>query len=347
MSTKLFPAAVALLAGLAMTAASFGQSAQPTDPAQAPQKNAEPKPAPPPPSAPPTTVVLTTGEVLRGEIVSQDDQAVHLKHPVMGEIVIPRASIKSLVTTPKDAPMTLPDPKPPIVPAPPPPPDPESFFAGWIGHVDAGLAGSDGNSQTLSGHAEIGMKRLTAAMDTVWDVSYFYETSDSTKTKSRGEANIRNDWKFDDSPWGIFAQGRQEFDEFQNYKWRASASAGPSYTFVKDDTMLLRGRIGAGIAYEWAGPDPKHGIIPEGLAGLDFTYKIDERQSVFANLEYLPSLKNPPAYRADLKAGYQIVVDPALKLLLKLGMDDRYDSDPGSGKKRNDIDYFVTIGWEF
>jgi hypothetical protein len=64
------------------------------------------------------------------------------------------------------------------------------------------------------------------------------------------------------------------------------------------------------------------------------------------NFDYLPSLDNFPDFRLDARAGYQIRVDPDSNLLLRAGVVDRYNSNPGN-RKRNDVEYFLMLGWEF
>ncbi len=300
-----------------------------------------------PPSAPPTTLVLTTGEVLRGTLVASGDAALTLEHPVLGRLVVPRGQVVRVVETPKDAPATLPAPVPPVVPAPPPPPQPESIWEGWRGSLEGGLSGASGNSETFAVRAAVGLKREGEQTETELKGAYTFGTADGAETTNRGEIDGRNDWRIGESPWGLFALGRLEYDEFTNYRWRVSGSMGPSYTLIKPEPVLLRLRLGVGGAYEWAGPSPMEEFVPEGLAGVDLEWAINERQSLFLNADYLPSLQSPPHYRVDAKAGWQIMVDPESRLYLKLGVADRYSSSPGGQKNRNDIEYFLTFGWGF
>lgn len=332
MRSHLFsPRRAAVLAGLAGSFLALSTFAE--EPAKAP-------------AAPPKTIILATGEVLRGSVTAESDQTITLSHPVLGTISIPRAQIKTMIDTPGGAPATLPDPAPPVVPPPPPPPPPATFWQGWKGSVDAGVAGSAGNTETFASRVGLGLNRSAPDMDTAFSATYSYAADDGTKSRSRGELNGRNDWKFGESPWGIFALSRLEFDEFTNYKWRVSGFAGPSYTLFKPDPVLFRLRAGIGGAYEWAGPSPNETFVPEAMAGFDFTWKISERQAAFATFDYLPSLDRPPAYRLDMKAGWQITVDPETNLVLKVGVADRYNSNPGT-RKRNDVEYFMTLGFTF
>jgi hypothetical protein len=107
----------------------------------------------------------------------------------------------------------------------------------------------------------------------------------------------------------------------------------------------VRGRMGVGVTRELGGGSNE--FMPEALAGLDVEHAFNDRHSVFGSVEYIPSLSEFPSYRLNSKAGYKMVIDPATKMNLQVGVADRYDSDPGNGAERNDIEYFLTLGWEF
>lgn len=323
---------------------------------------APPAPAPgAPASAGPTIVVtLDTGETLRGVLLADDGQWVRLRHPILGDVAIPAARIAAR-TAHADAPAGAPPVAvaAPVAAAPAPaasapstaaaapaaPPPPDSFLRGWTTTVEAGVNGSDGNTQTLNLRAGLAAERLTERMESRASLLYVYSTDSGEVSTNRSEADARHDLNFIPTPWGAFLQGKAEYDEFQDWDWRFSLFGGPTYAFIKNDRTTLKARAGAGFSYELGGADEE--INPEALAGLEFTHKLDDRQSVFANAEFLPSLSNVPQYRVTAKAGYQIVVDPELKLMLKLGLSDRYDSDPGPERRRNDLEYFATVGFTF
>lgn len=304
-------------------------------------------------------IQLSTGEVLKGKIVSQTETEVRFAHPVLGEWVFQKNAITVLPGAPAAPAGALPAAVPaapeapaaaaaipPVEPAvPPKPPEPDSFWSGWKRSVDAGVNGADGNSENLAIRAGIKLKRTTSEIETAADAGYIYNSSNGRKDKSRFEANVRNDWFFKESNWGLFVQGKAEYDEFQNWDYRLSTAAGPSYTFIKDDTTLLRGRQGGGITREFGGDNQD--IIPEGFVGFDFEHKFTDRQSVYVSGDYIPSFQEISDYRLNGKAGYKIIIDPESKMNLQLGVADRYDARPGPNTRRNDIEYFATIGWEF
>lgn len=224
-------------------------------------------------------------------------------------------------------------------------PEPETFWDGWVGSVEFGLNGSDGNSETFSLRGGVSGERITKSMETRTSATYVYSTSDGEKTKSRGDLNLRNDWILGESPWSIYAQGRAEYDEFQEWNWRLSGYGGVGYAVVKNDRTLFRLRAGAGIQREFGGGE--NAIIPEAQFGFDFSHKLTDRQKIFATGDYYPSLKRFSDYRLVGKAGYELLVDPESNMTLKLGVEDRYDSSPGAGFVKNDLEYFAVLVWSF
>ncbi len=291
---------------------------------------------------------MSSGDVVRGVLVSQDDKTVVLNHPVLGTISIPRGNLSGMTVVVEQAP----PPPAPVAPPPPPPapaapevkPDPESFLDGWSKSIELGLNGAEGNSQSLSFRGAFNAKRETSKIATTAGITYVYGTQDGDKNLEHGEINLRNDWKIG-SPWRIFAIGKAEYDTFQDWTWRTSLFAGLGYEFIKTDNTLLLGRIGAGATKEFG--SSKQRIEPELDLGLDWEHKLDERQKLFASIDYYPSLHRFTDYRVNAKAGYEVIVDPVNKLSLKLGLEDRYNSNPGANNKKNDLLYFATVVYNF
>lgn len=303
-----------------------------------------------------TLIRLASGETLKVSVIEVTDSHIRCSHPVLGEFLIPKD--QATILPPPDAPVphaaepaAPPQQETPTADAPAADPEPApapklSFWNGWKRSVDLGVIGSDGNSETFGARVALGAQRKTEHMETSVGLSYVYNTDNGEKTKSRGELTARNDWLFGkDSRWGFFAEGKIEYDEFQDWDWRLSGFVGPSYAFISNDKTLLRGRVGAGGSYELGGDD--NGFEPELLIGLDFEHAFNARNRIFASGEYLPSLSDFPDYRINSKAGWETIIDEKSGMNLKLGVVDRYDSDPGDGIKKNDIEYFITLGWSF
>ncbi len=256
-------------------------------------------------------------------------------------VAVPAPSPQTIPATPATA-----DAQPPA--AIPPAPN-KPFWEGWKGTIDVGINGADGNTETFSGRAALGAKRITEKLETAATFQYIYVTDNGAKSQSRGELNLRNDWLLHPSPWGFFALGKLEYDEFQPWTLRGSAFVGPSYTFIQSDKTTLRGRTGLGLTREFG--NDRNELSPEALFGLELDHKLSSRSRVYASTEILPSLADFPEHRINSQAGYELLVDPETHLNLKFGVAHRYNSDPGEDNgvrpKSNDIEYFITVGWTF
>ncbi len=229
--------------------------------------------------------------------------------------------------------------------APPAPEQPKGLLDAWDWSVEAGLNGSTGNTERVSFRGGIGGERLTESMETRLGFVYQYARDDGEATDHRATFDVRNDWLFADSPWRWFAQFRAEYDQFQDWNVRLSGFTGPGYELIKNDTtlLLLRGGIGGN---QTIGGDNED-FTPEALLGADFEHQISERQKIFLTGEIYPNLEDGGEFRALARGGWEILVDPELDMTLKLGFEDRYDSDPGPGVKDNDLDYFLALVFKF
>jgi hypothetical protein len=220
-----------------------------------------------------------------------------------------------------------------------------SFWTGWKRSADIGLNGSQGNTDNLNVRGALGAVRDAADMTTAAGISYIYGSQDSTKTKSKGEAFIRNDWKLE-KPWGWYAIGKLEYDEFQAWQWRISGATGPSYLLIDSEVTMLKLRAGIGASYE-TGKQAKEELTAEINLGFDLTHKFTERTKGFITFDYYANLNDFPEYRHVTSAGLEVNVDPTANMFLKLGAQNRYDSRSRAPVKKNDLDYFLTLGWTF
>ncbi|MCK6477654.1 MAG: DUF481 domain-containing protein [Phycisphaerales bacterium] len=225
------------------------------------------------------------------------------------------------------------------------PPPPASFWEGWGGSVEGGVNGASGNSENFNLRMGFSAQRRTVPMETSVTGSYTWSTDGGEKTKSRGELEGRNDWNMGESPWFVFAVGRVEYDEFQDWRWRLSGIAGPGYTLVRSERTTLKLRSGLGASRELGGS--RNEIIPELDLGLDLEHKLTEHQKIYLTHDSYPSIEEFSDFRSVTKAGWEILVDPESNLLLRLGVEHRHQSRPGEGFKKNDLDYFALIGWQF
>ena len=227
------------------------------------------------------------------------------------------------------------------------PEDPSSWSHGWDWKAFAGITGASGNSENFSARAAIDGERFTSKYETKVGASYIYGSADGNKDTSRGEAYINNDWLLEDSKWRVFAAGKYEYDEFQAWDHRLSASLGLGYElYENEDTTLLLGRVGLGAYYE-IGSMADEKLVPEGVLGLELRHKLSENAKLAASSTYYPSLDEFGEFRWVNVAGLEVVMDEDSGLTLNTGFEHRHDSQPGTGRKPNDVIYYMGLGWNF
>ncbi len=274
-----------------------------------------------------SNVTLTTGEVLKGKLISSDDKSVIIDHPLLGQMTFTREQVKE------------------VADANPPLPDPDSFFKEWNFSVDAGLTGATGNTERLGAFVAFGGTRETIRMATAFRLAYLYAEDDGSKSQDRFDATLRNDWKITDSKWRVYAKGQAEYDYFQEYDWRITGVLGMGYELIDTDTTLLLPRFGIAVTREIGGSDNRW--VPELNLGFDFTHKFSDTAKFFFTFDSYWSMLDFPEYRLVGATGLEFLLNADTGMVFKIGAEDRYDSTPGDGRKRNDLTYFATVGWKF
>ena len=83
------------------------------------------------------------------------------------------------------------------------------------------------------------------------------------------------------------------------------------------------------------------------IAVLQNLFMLNVRTNLFASADFLPSLRDFSQHCFVAKGGLKFVIDPKSGTNLKLGAEDRDNSEPGTGRKKNDVEYFLTVGWDF
>lgn len=219
------------------------------------------------------------------------------------------------------------------------------WLAEWSGSVELGLTGASGNNENFNLRAGVGAQRENDRTADQINLAYTYSTDDGDKTANRFAADARHDWKLPESKWRVYVGAQYEYDEFQDWDHRVSVGPGVGYQAIDNDKTNLLLRAGILATCEFGGSDNRW--RPEADVGFDLTHKLTERQSIAASFDLYPSLDPVGPYRFVGSASWQIDVDPESNLYLRLGLEDRYDSSPGPDKKRNDVNYYATLGWSF
>jgi putative salt-induced outer membrane protein YdiY len=143
--------------------------------------------------------------------------------------------------------------------------------------------------------------------------------------------------------WSAFTRSQLEYDQFKAFDLRVGLNAGLAYKLVETESTNWKTRFGAGASREFGGPDDFW--KPEAVFGFDLKYQLTKRQTLETTVDYFPTWEDFSDYRLVTNSGWQVVLDEASNLSLKIGVIDRYDSTP-NGRRPNDIDYSILLLWK-
>ncbi|MBX9579243.1 MAG: DUF481 domain-containing protein [Gemmataceae bacterium] len=229
---------------------------------------------------------------------------------------------------------------PPDPPSPPPPPL-------WKGGVELGVNGSQGNSDVLSLRLGANADRRTERNLFHMDLLYTLSRQDGMTRQDQALLNLRDELLFPGNPYSLFSATQVEYDQFRAYDLQVGSYLGVAYRWVKTDATLFKTRVGAGAVRQMdlSGTAPSR-WVPEAVVGGDWNHRFTDRQGFVSSLDVFPNLSQIGQFRVRARAGYEIVLAPEYGMVLRLGVQDRYDSSPGPAK-RNDVNYFTTLLFKF
>lgn len=213
----------------------------------------------------------------------------------------------------------------------------------WGGSFELGFNGNEGNTNLLRLKVVGNVKRTTDDHIYNLDLLYNYAQDEGSDTANRVFGVFRHDWLFVGTPWSCFFRAEGEHDEFKAFDFRLGLHVGSGYMFIKDDVNMLKGSAGIGGSKEFGGQNT---FRPELLIGLEGERKLTDRQKIVGSVMFFPDFVDPADYRIQAKLAYELLVDPATNLSLRVGVLDNYDSAP-NGRKPNDVEYYLTLLWKF
>jgi putative salt-induced outer membrane protein YdiY len=319
-------------------------------------------------------VVLTAGDVLNGQVTAQSEQSVTLEHPVLGTLTLSASDVASVTIQPDEGDESgesggageteTPDTQSDDAPeggnamqtdassAPPAKGAGDvdepvrrglfgtGFLQGWTREFELGVLGETGVSESLDVIMRVTSEYEDDRKRWLLDGGLMYGQEEGEQTDGEFDAMLRRDWRVPEQPVFYFAQGAYEFDNFEQWDHRVRGTGGVGYEFLDNDTYELNGRLGAGLLAEFGGSQDDD-VIPEGLAGVDFSWNVREGHVFTAFNNFYPQLEDVGEFRNVTGLEYTIEIDREEGLSFKVGVENEHDSTDTTDK--NDLIYFTTL----
>jgi putative salt-induced outer membrane protein YdiY len=267
------------------------------------------------PARPAIAALLLTLTLL-GPVAGQGEFPIEVPRPMGGPIVGPNGKIMTGLDKPKSP---------------------------WMGGVEFGLNGSEGNVDILKLRGGVDVRYDDGDNLFLLNALYVFTHHDDEMIEQKGLLTARDELAIADR-WAWYAQGTLEYDEFRNVNFRVAAHNGLSLTAMRNPGTVLRLRAGLGTEREFGGDS--NDWAPEGQFGADYELRLTKRTSLVAAGDYYPRLDNFRHFRVRGRVSLDMQVDPELNLFIRVGAMERYDSDP-FGSRKSDLDYFTTLMLRF
>lgn len=221
----------------------------------------------------------------------------------------------------------------------------------WRSVVTLGAALTSGNTDTtvvtLNGDAVKATKqdKLRAYANAN------YAKSESSTTAELLRAGARYDYNLNSTFFG-FGAGEVERDGVAGLNSRLSLGAGLGMHVIKEAAMTWDVYGGLGYTadrYETArnidGANRSSYSYMSLLLGEESTHKLSATTNFRQSLVLYPNLKNTGEFRAVFDAGLSVAMSSSMSLAV--GLQHRYNSEPGAGLKKGDTLFTTGVSIKF
>jgi putative salt-induced outer membrane protein YdiY len=222
--------------------------------------------------------------------------------------------------------------------APPPPP-------GWAGSASAGLALTQGNSDTSTVNAAYELKRDTGGVVViksngllVWGKSEGELTNDRLALDGRVERKLN-------ARTALFGQTQYLRDSFKAIDYLVSPTVGLSRLLVKDDRTELSVDAAVGMVWE-QNPDLELQTNGAVTAGQQFSHKLTATTELKEKAAALWEMDDFGDALYTFGAGLAASITAATQLKVEF-LDTYKTQPPFAGVEKNDIAVLVSFVYKF
>ena len=219
------------------------------------------------------------------------------------------------------------------------------MLEGWSGGGNFGLALARGNSETTNIALGFDAKRKTQKDAWILNAASIYSTDAhlSTTTANSFQGLIRYDRNLSQRlfAYAVFAGG---YDELQDLNYRLMPGGGLGLHAIASGKTTFDLLAGLGYTRESYSTGLTRNLLTLTL-GDEFSYKLSARTTIVQNLYYLPSLNDTSNYR--ITGNFGIATKLNGWMTGNLLFNDRYNSQPVLGNKKNDVLFTTGLGLTF
>ena len=213
----------------------------------------------------------------------------------------------------------------------------------WSYTASADISGAIGNSENFGAAMAFEAKLEGPSDRLVLYAGYKYKESENLRSEDEQKAGMRYTNFFSDK-MGWFVREELERDVFEGIDFRSTTAGGLTYRFVKEERLSVEGSAGLSYRYE-SYSDPMQ--EDDGFPGLDFGLNIDwqfaDWGKLVTTLSYIPSVNDFGDFLIEHESGVDIPLGTSEGWVMRFGLANQYNSEPGPGRENLDTTYFTRL----
>ncbi len=203
--------------------------------------------------------------------------------------------------------------------------------------VAAGMTLTDGNSETLQANGSIVSEGEREGLGSVrfgFEANYGENVVDDQSETTTENAKVFGNAKKTLSEMTFaYLDASVLYDDIARIDYQAVAGPGVGLYLVKNDTTKLS--IESGLSYVWEDVTDANDDYLALRIAQRLDHNLTETAKLWQSVEYLPQAEEFGNYLLNAELGAEAALNA--RMSLRLVLQDKYDSDPGEGMKKNDV----------
>jgi putative salt-induced outer membrane protein len=218
----------------------------------------------------------------------------------------------------------------------------------WESSASAGVTLTRGNSDTLLAAlaATTGKKwkdnELSFGADGTYGSSKVNGVNSTTANSIHGYGQYNR--LFSERFYGYFRVDGLH-DDIARIRYRFTVSPGAGYYFIKTKRADLSGEVGPGFIAQKLG-DTTHDFFTLRLAEKGHL-ALSDRARLWESAEFLPEVDHFKNYIINFEIGIEADLTADKKFTLRAFLQDTYNNEPATGRKKNDAKLVTALAYKF
>lgn len=217
----------------------------------------------------------------------------------------------------------------------------------WHGTLALGMTLTRGNSDTFQLNTTVLARKLLPRDEFRFGVEFNYALNDFTRSnQTTSSENVHGfgDYKhlFTDRFYGD-ARIDAFHDGPADVKYRVNLGPAAGYYFIKSDASRFNLELGPG--YQIVKQDSEEQQYATLRISERCEHSFNKTVKVWEEVDYFPQVDKFDNYLVLSEAGVEAAL--STRLSLRVVCQDKYNSQPSSGYKNNDVTLITSIGWKY